>query len=77
MNFINLLAAWLILIYTLLGGFCLVWAMTLKPDEEKDLTFLHKAMYWNGTSFAIIVPVAMALGLAAVLVIAIAEVLPW
>lgn len=77
MTFIHLLASWLILLYTALGIYSLVWAMTLKQDEMHDLSFLHKFMYWNGIVFAMVIPVAMAGGLAAVLTIAIAGALPF
>ena len=77
MTFIHLVAAWLILLATALGIYALIFAMTIKEAERANLTFLHRFMYWIGVVFAVIIPVAMALGLAAVFVIAVAGVLPW
>ncbi len=64
---------WLMVLYTCIAAYSVMFALTIKEGEEKNLTMIHRIMYRHGTYFVGGVIAAAVLSLAGIGVWAVVE----
>ncbi len=55
LGMVKILLAWLLVMFTLVGGFSFYFALTVKQEELGKLTGFHRFLYWTGLAVAVIV----------------------
>ncbi len=69
----NALYIWLMVMYTALAGYSVMFALTIKDAEIENLSLLHRIVRWHGIGFMVALVAAAVLSLAGIGVVVVLQ----